>query len=92
MLKATATIAIIGSFAYGAIDLGSTMPTGPAIPQRAHKGDRLPIAPARSQNAGSHHESNCDRSQTPPDSQPRQVRIVNIDPRSANIQVVSFSN
>ena len=49
-----------------------------SAPQRALKGDRLPIGPACSQAAWPHYESMCVRNRTQPTDQPQQVRQVRI--------------
>jgi hypothetical protein len=77
MLKTIAAIAVAGIF-LTAIDLGTDGAVETAGPQRASKGNRLPIGPACSQAAWPYYESKCVRDTTPPQGRPQEVRVVRI--------------
>jgi hypothetical protein len=95
MLKLTAAAAITAFLGLVAIDLGNTESVERSVPQRALKGDRLPIGPACSKAAWPNYERKCVRDTTQPDGQPRQVRVVRIastDGLAGGHPVVSFAN
>jgi hypothetical protein len=95
MLKIAAVTALAGALCIAAAHLGATASVEQSVPQRALKGDRLPIGPACSQAAWPNYESKCVRDTTRPQGEPRQVRVVRIistDGLAGRQPVVSFAN
>ena len=89
-----AAAAIAGCVSLAAVGVGADRPQV-NIPQRALKGDRLPIGPACSQSAWPNYASKCIRDTRPPNGQPREVRVVRITSTDGLVgghPVISFVN
>jgi hypothetical protein len=89
-----AAAVIAGCVSLAAVGVGADRPPV-NIPQRALKGDRLPIGPACSQAAWPNYESRCIRDIRPPSGQPREVRVVRITSTDGLVgghPLVSFIN
>jgi len=79
IITAASLAAFIVYSSTGASSTGGTVEA--SAPQRALKGDRLPLGPVCTQVAWPHYDAKCARSRTL-DGQPvpvRQVRVVTID-------------